>query len=155
MQNTAMKAHVNETEAALHILLVEDNEADIELTRIAFEENGMECRFAVARDGAEALAQLRSHAPDGLPSLILLDLNMPRMDGKQFLHELKKDIELQAIPVILLTSSHAHHDILDCYHLYANGYLVKPSSTTQRANMIRYVTKFLSSEATVMPPHEG
>lgn len=129
-----------------HILLVEDNEADIELTRLAFEEEGFYCRLDVTHNGAEAMDYLRQREPfsqASTPHLILLDLNMPRMDGKQLLDAIKYDRTLKEIPVMLLTSSRAQHDIHDCYHLNASCYMIKPTSAAERATMVRRISGFL------------
>jgi chemotaxis family two-component system response regulator Rcp1 len=137
---------------ALDILLVEDNEADIELTRLAFAEQQFDCNLAVTRNGAEAMDYLRkrdAYHDAATPRLILLDLNMPRMTGKQFLEAIKFDEYLRKIPVMLLTSSQAQHDINDCYHLHANCYLTKPSSAEERSLMVKRVSDFLSKKRVV------
>lgn len=135
----------------VEILLVEDNEADIELTKLAFKEEGLDCHLSVTRNGAEAMDYLRVRAVYtgyNMPSLVLLDLNMPRMGGKQVLEAIRKDPRLTALPVMLLTSSQAHHDINDCFHLRANGYIVKPSGSAERATMVKRIAEFLNGAGT-------
>ena len=115
--------------APVEILLVEDNEDDIELTQLAFEQSKMLNNLHVARDGIEGLEFLRREgqfAGAARPDLILLDLNMPRMDGREMLAEMKEDDELKRIPVVVLTTSDAQDDILRAYDMHANSYLTKP-----------------------------
>lgn len=111
------------------ILLVEDNQADVRLTREAIATLGMDIEMEVVSDGDAALAYLRRDAPYAgapRPSLILLDLNLPRVDGKQVLAEIKNDDRLRTIPVIILTTSAAALDVEAAYHGHANSYIVKP-----------------------------
>jgi chemotaxis family two-component system response regulator Rcp1 len=111
------------------ILLVEDNQADVRLTREAIATLGMDIDLAVVTDGDAALAYLRSEPPyDAAPRpvLVLLDLNLPRVDGKQVLAEIKDDPELRTIPVIILTTSAAAPDVDLAYQRHANCYIVKP-----------------------------
>ncbi|ODN69768.1 response regulator [Methylobrevis pamukkalensis] len=113
----------------IQVLLVEDNPADADLTRETLETSKLHIELSVARDGVEALDHLR-RAPgyDGMPrpDLILLDLNLPRMDGRQLLAEIRADDALQSIPVVVLTSSEAERDIAESYRLGANCYVIKP-----------------------------
>lgn len=113
----------------INILLVEDNPGDVRLTKEAFKEAKVKNNLHVAWDGVEAMDFLRhngnfSDAPR--PDLILLDLNMPRKNGREVLAEIKKDPELMRIPVVVLTMSHAEEDILKSYDLHANCYISKP-----------------------------
>ena len=104
----------------LEILLVEDNEGDIEMTRRVFRDGMPACNVSVANDGAEALDFLFKRggfAGTPTPQLILLDLNMPRMDGKRFLEMVKEEAGLKTIPVIMLTSSQSAKDIRECYNV--------------------------------------
>lgn len=113
----------------VHILLVEDNEGDIVLTVETFKDMKLNNTWEVARDGEQALRVLRNPLPEssyGLPDLILLDINLPRIDGKEFLHQVKKDPVLRKIPVMMLTTSSAQKDIEECLSLKANGYIIKP-----------------------------
>ncbi len=117
------------TRQQLNILLIEDEAADAYLTRKALEKGGCSFDLHHVSDGIAALDFLRGHHPDELktwPDLILLDLNMPRMDGRQFLSQIKQDPQLRGIPVIILSTSDSERDIRHCYDLFASGYLVKP-----------------------------
>jgi CheY-like chemotaxis protein len=117
------------TSSAFVVLLVEDNLADASLVREAFRENRILVDLHHVGDGIEALEFLGRqgpHAKAPRPDLILLDLNMPRMDGRQFLGEVKKDSDLSSIPVVILTTSDAERDAVSSYGLGAAGYIVKP-----------------------------
>jgi two-component system, chemotaxis family, response regulator Rcp1 len=108
----------------LEILLVDDNPADVRLTEEALRESSLEARLSVARDGVEAMAHLRGEAPR--PDVVLLDLNLPRKDGREVLAEVKGDDALSGIPVVVLTTSKAEEDVLRSYDLDANCYITKP-----------------------------
>jgi two-component system response regulator len=113
----------------IEVLLVEDDPGDELMTREAFETNKIGNRLHVVRDGAEALDFLHrtgAHADAVRPDLILLDLNLPKRDGREVLEHIKTDPELAAIPVVVLTTSSAEEDILRSYHLHANAYVTKP-----------------------------
>jgi CheY-like chemotaxis protein len=110
----------------MKLLLVEDNLGDVGLIREAFASCEAEIEICVARDGVDALEQLDRGAHAERPDLILLDLNLPRMDGRELLGRLKSDPELRAIPVVVFTSSNAPRDVAQAYALQANCYLVKP-----------------------------
>jgi chemotaxis family two-component system response regulator Rcp1 len=114
---------------SINILLVEDNPGDVLLARIAFEKSRYEVNFHVATDGEEALDFLYKKgrfAGAGTPDLILLDLNLPAKSGAEVLADLKSDEELKVIPVIILTTSQAEWDIIQCYKLHANCFVNKP-----------------------------
>lgn len=135
------------TPVPLEVLLVEDNEGDVEMTRRAFRDGKPSCHISVANDGVEALEFLHkqekfANAP--APHIILLDLNMPRMDGKRFLEEAKSDAALKAIPVIMLTSSESPNDIRECYERHASCYVVKPFDGKKFADAVRQVVSFWS-----------
>ena len=133
---------------ALNILLVEDNEGDVEMTRRAFKESKPACTISVANDGVEALDFLsRRENFTAAPAvqLILLDLNMPRMGGKEFLEKVKTDTVLKAIPVVMLTSSQSPDDIRACYERHASAYVVKPFDGKAFAEAVREVAKFWNS----------
>lgn len=134
------------------ILLVEDNPADIRLTQEVFEEIGMPHRVHIARDGEEALAMLRRQGPYAQlrePDLVLLDLNLPRKDGREVLAEVKSDPTLNHIPVVVLSTSRAERDVLACYHLHANCYLQKPVDFEAFAALIRGLEDFWLSKVSL------
>jgi two-component system response regulator len=114
------------------ILLVEDNPDDVELTRIAFDEAKVANRLVVVRDGAEALDYLfarGAHAdrnPDDLPSIVLLDLNLPRVDGREVLQAIREDPRTRSLPVVVLTTSTEPFDLESAYALGVNSYIQKP-----------------------------
>jgi CheY-like chemotaxis protein len=115
--------------APTEILLVEDSPGDVRLTREAFGETKTPINLSVASDGVEAMAFLRregAHASAPRPDFILLDLNLPRMDGREVLAQIKEDDDLKSIPTIILTTSDAEADIVRSYELQANAYLTKP-----------------------------
>ncbi len=117
---------------ARDILLVEDNPDDVELTRIAFEQANIPNRLVVARDGAEALDYLYargSHTgrdPSQLPALVLLDLNLPKIDGREVLQAIRGDPATEALPVVVLSTSRESDDVQSTYALHANSYIQKP-----------------------------
>ena len=131
--------------AILEILLVEDNEGDIELTQRAFREEAQTCHISVVNNGIEAMEFLQkegAYATAPTPQLILLDLNMPRMDGKCFLETIKAHDRLKVIPVVMLTSSQSPTDIRECYERHASCYVVKPFSGTEFATTVRGIVNF-------------
>jgi len=126
----------------LEILLVEDNEGDIEMTQRAFQDGKSACNISVVNDGMEALDFLNkrgdyANAPS--PQLIFLDLNMPRMDGKQFLDAIKSEAQWKPIPVIMFTSSESPKDIRECYERHASCYVVKPFDGKEFIDAVRRV----------------
>jgi len=127
------------------ILLVEDNEGDILLTKEAFQDARFRNNLHVARDGDEALDYLfkRNGFEDAIePDIILLDLNLPKTDGKDVLATIKKTDELKHIPVIILTSSDADRDVMESYELNANCYVVKPVNAQKFVDVIQKVENF-------------
>jgi CheY-like chemotaxis protein len=113
----------------LHILLVDDDDVDVMNVQRAFKKNNILNPLFVARDGIEALKVLRDDGPDAIPRerrLVLLDLNMPRMNGLEFLRALREDPELRALTVIVLTTSDDERDKVEAYNLNVAGYIVKP-----------------------------
>jgi CheY-like chemotaxis protein len=129
----------------IEILLVEDNEPDLDLTMEALQSGKLHNRIHVARDGIEALAFLRrqgKHADAPRPHLVLLDLNMPRMDGRETLAEIKKDPALQSIPVVILTTSKSEEDIARSYELQCNCYVNKPVDLQQFMHVVRAIEDF-------------
>lgn len=132
----------------LRLLLVEDNPGDVMLFREAIKEYTVAHQLAVVSDGEQALAYVRAEAPyeSALrPDLILLDLNLPRLDGQGVLAELKRDEQLRTIPVMVMTSSQAEADILRSYQLQANCYLAKPLDFDQFIDVVRSIESFWMS----------
>jgi CheY-like chemotaxis protein len=133
------------TGRAVEILLVEDNPGDVRLTREALRGAAVHNRLQVAEDGEQAIALLRRRGPFAAaarPDLILLDLNLPRKDGKEVLAEIKADPGLRTIPVVILTISTAHEDILRAYHLSANCYIAKPVDFGEFRRVVRSIESF-------------
>ncbi len=129
----------------IDILLVEDDEGDALMTREAFEHYKIRNRLHVVKDGEQALDYLhrRGEYPDAVrPGLILLDLNLPRRDGREVLAELKADPELRVIPVVVLTTSDAEEDIVRSYSLHANAYVKKPVDFDQFVDVIKQIDTF-------------
>ncbi len=127
----------------INILLVEDNPADIALTREVFQGCRIANQLQVARDGIEALEFLRGSTERKLmPDVILLDLNMPRMDGREVLRELKNDDRLCTIPVIVMTTSDSEQDVLRSYQLGANCYITKPVDLNQFVRVVNTIEDF-------------
>lgn len=129
----------------LEILLVEDNEGDIRLTIEAFKEAKIRNHIRVVRDGEQALAYLKKEAPyaDVLkPDIILLDINLPKVDGKEVLHVLKNDSLLKTIPVVMLTTSSAESDVHDSYANHANSYVIKPVDLDKFMEVIRSIEEY-------------
>lgn len=127
------------------ILLVEDNPGDVMLTQEAFQEGKLAHHLSVAADGEEAmnfLCRRGTHAEAPRPDLVLLDLNLPKKDGREVLAELKNDPELRRIPVIVLTTSEAERDVWHAYTLHANCYLTKPLQMSDFFRKIRLVEDF-------------
>ncbi|MER6817207.1 response regulator [Spirillospora sp. NPDC000708] len=127
------------------VLLVEDDPGDELMTREAFEHNKVGSALHVVRDGAEALDYLYrrgDHAAVPRPDLVLLDLNLPKRDGREVLEEIKSHPDLAAIPVVVLTTSSAEEDILRSYRLHANAYVTKPVDFDQFINAIRQIDDF-------------
>lgn len=126
---------------SIDILLIEDNPADAVLIQKIFEKSTANCKIRVVEDGELAMEILRDPTVPN-PDLILLDINMPRKDGKQVLEELKSDAGLRYIPVIMLTSSKAPEDIMHCYDLGANSYVIKPATIEDHAVLLNAFDAF-------------
>ena len=137
--------------ATLHefdVLLVEDDAGDVLMTQEAFEHHNLRNQLHVVSDGVEALAFLRregEHAGAPRPGLILLDLNLPRKDGREVLEEVKNDESLRTIPIVVLTTSQAEEDILRSYNLHANAYVAKPVDFERFIDVIRQIDDFFVS----------
>jgi two-component system response regulator len=129
----------------LQILLVEDDPGDVELTRESLSDSKLAINISVAGDGVEAMAFLRKegeYSTAVTPDLILLDLNMPRKDGREVLAEIKADDSLKMIPVVILTTSSAETDIVKSYDLGANCYVTKPVGFDQFAKVVDAIEGF-------------
>lgn len=129
----------------VEILLVEDNPGDVRLTREALIESKVHNNLSVAPDGVEALAFLRrqgKYAGAVRPDLILLDLNLPKKDGREVLAEIKADGALKTIPVVILTTSNAEQDIVRSYDLHANCYITKPVDLDQFIKVVQSIEEF-------------
>jgi CheY-like chemotaxis protein len=129
----------------VEILLVEDNPGDVRLTREALKEAKMINHLTVLKDGVEALAFLRregQYAKAARPHLILLDLNLPKKDGREVLAEIKADDQLKRIPVVILTTSQDQQDVLKTYDLHANCYVIKPVDLEQFMTVVKSIEDF-------------
>jgi CheY-like chemotaxis protein len=138
----------------IEVLLVEDDPGDVLMTQEAFEDHKVHNRLTVVSDGSEALSYLRregAYAEAVRPDLILLDLNLPRRDGREVLAEIKKDEDLGRIPVVVLTTSSADEDILRSYQLHANAYVTKPVDFERFIAVIRRIDEFFVSVVKLPP----
>ena len=141
-------------DGTVEILLVEDNPGDVRLTREAWKEARIRNRLHVAEDGVEALAFLRRqgrHAGAVRPHLILLDLNLPRKDGREVLADIKNDPDLKNIPVVILSTSKADQDVQRSYDLHANCYISKPLDMDQFIRVVRAIEEFWLATVTLPP----
>lgn len=132
----------------VHILLVEDNEGDIILTTEAFQDMQLDNKMTIVRDGEEALRFLRKqgeYTNVSTPQLILMDINLPGIDGKELLDIIKKDAALKEIPVVMLTSSDADADISDCYDKHVNWYITKPIDYDKYTKVMHEIEAFYVS----------
>jgi chemotaxis family two-component system response regulator Rcp1 len=130
---------------AIEVLLVEDSPGDVRLTREALKDAKMHISLHVAADGIEAMAYLQrtgSHVNAGRPDLILLDLNLPKKDGREVLKEIKGSPSLRTIPVVILTTSSSDADVLQSYHLHANCYISKPVDLPGFLKVVRSIDNF-------------
>jgi chemotaxis family two-component system response regulator Rcp1 len=140
---------------ALQVLLVEDSAGDVRLTQEAFREANRRIVLHVASDGVEAMAFLRkegAHCQAPRPDLILLDLNLPRMDGREVLAHIKSDSALMTIPIVILTTSDAEADIVKSYELHANCYLSKPVQLAAFEALVKSINDFWLRTAKL--PHQ-
>ncbi|WP_261557730.1 MULTISPECIES: response regulator [Frankia] len=134
----------------VEVLLVEDDPGDVLMTREAFEDHKLRNHLNVVSDGVEALAYLRGegeYAGAPRPDLILLDLNLPRRDGREVLREVKADERLRRIPVVVLTTSEAEEDVLRSYDLHANAYITKPVDFERFVAVVRHIDDFFVTVA--------
>ena len=143
---------------SVEVLLVEDNEGDVRLTREAFRDADMPVRLHVASDGVEAMAFLRREGPHKnapRPDLVLLDLNLPRMDGREVLARIKQDESLKSIPTLILTTSEAEVDVMKSYQLQANSYLTKPVYFDVFESLVKSISEFWLSKVKLPPRGQG
>ncbi len=136
------------------IMLVEDSAADVALAKEIFKEGGLSFDLQVAGDGVEALEMLRKegeHKDKPLPDFILLDLNMPRMDGREFLSIVKADPKLKRIPVLIMSTSDSPRDVLTCYELQANAYIAKPLDIDDFISLVESIRDFWCRFAQIPP----
>lgn len=139
----------------IDVLLVEDDPGDVLMTREAFEHNKVRNRLSVVADGVSALEFLRKegeYADAPTPDLILLDLNLPRMDGREVLEALKSDAAMRSIPVVVLTTSEAEEDVVRSYSLHANAYVTKPVDFDRFIDVVRQIDEFFV-EVVRLPGH--
>jgi chemotaxis family two-component system response regulator Rcp1 len=144
-------------DGSIQVLLVEDNPGDVRLTKEALKEGKLLNQLTVVGDGVEALSFLRKEGKyaDALqPELILLDLNLPKKDGREVLAEIKADPKLRRIPVVVLTTSSAEEDILKIYDLHANCYITKPVDLEQFMGVVKSIEDFWVS-VVKLPSHEA
>ncbi|HEU4490016.1 MAG TPA: response regulator [Jiangellales bacterium] len=133
---------------AIEVLLIEDDPGDVLMTREAFEDAKVANNLYVVSDGEDALAFLRregAHAQVPRPDLVLLDLNLPRVDGREVLEQIKNDPELRSIPVVVLTTSESEDDIVHSYSLHANAYVTKPVDFDRFHQVVRQIDDFFVS----------
>jgi chemotaxis family two-component system response regulator Rcp1 len=131
--------------SSIEVLLVEDSRADARLILEVFKDENIDANIEVARDGEEAMALLQAYRSDPskrFPDLIILDLNLPKKDGREVLAEIKKDDELKSIPIVVLTTSQSEEDISQSYKLHANCYVTKPIDLQQFVEIIKALNRF-------------
>jgi chemotaxis family two-component system response regulator Rcp1 len=150
----ASLANRTESAAPVEILLVEDNPGDVRLTREALREGKVYNNLHWAKDGVEALEFLRQegpHADAPRPDIILLDLNLPKKDGREVLLSIKNDDRFKQIPVVVLTTSEAEEDILRSYELHANCYITKPVDLEKFITVVQSIDRFWLTVVTLPP----
>jgi CheY-like chemotaxis protein len=143
-----------ESSLPIEVLLVEDDPGDVLMTQEAFDEHKVRNKLNVVHDGEEALSYLRREGPFAdapRPDLILLDLNLPRVDGREVLQVIKNDEDLRRIPVVVLTTSQADEDILRSYSLHANAYVTKPVDFERFIAVVRQIDEFFVSVVKLPP----
>jgi len=149
---------VEDNDISLQVLLVEDSPGDVRLTQEAFREANPAVALHVASDGVEAMAFLRregTHANAPRPDLILLDLNLPKMDGREVLDHIKEDASLKTIPTVILTTSDAEADIVKSCELEANCYLSKPVQLDAFDNLVKSINDFWLTKAKLLPQEQS
>jgi two-component system, chemotaxis family, response regulator Rcp1 len=151
-----MMESIGTNAAAIEVLLVEDSPGDVRLTQEAFKDAKVHINLHVASDGAKAMAFLKREAEYAnvpRPDLILLDLNLPKKDGREVLEEIKESLALKTIPVVILTTSSSEADILRSYRLHANCYITKPVGLDGFLKVVKSIDSFWLS--VVKLPHEA
>jgi|SRR5580704_2399724 chemotaxis family two-component system response regulator Rcp1 len=141
----------------IEVLLVEDSPGDVRLTQEAFAGTNSSVHLRVAGDGVEAMAMLNDGSPDSAalrPDLILLDLNLPKMDGREVLAHIKANDRLKTIPTVILTTSEAEADIVKSYQLQANCYLSKPVALDAFEDLVKSINEFWLTKAKLPPQSE-
>ncbi len=149
---------MEDNDISLQVLLVEDSPGDVRLTQEAFREANPAVALHVASDGVEAMAFLRregTHANAPRPDLILLDLNLPKMDGREVLAHIKEDASLKTIPTVILTTSDAEADIVKSCELEANCYLSKPVQLDAFDNLVKSINDFWLTKAKLLPQEQS
>jgi CheY-like chemotaxis protein len=139
---------------AIDVLLVDDDPGDTLMIREAFEHNKVSNALASVADGVQAMQYLRregQYANASRPDLVLLDLNLPRKDGREVLAEIKRDPVLATIPVVVLTTSHAEEDVLRSYQLHANAYVTKPVDFERFIEVVRQIDEFFVTVVKLPP----
>ncbi len=147
---------IEERGRPVEILLVEDSPADVRLTQEALKEAKVLNHLQVVWDGEDAVAYLRrqgKYSNAVVPDVMLLDLNLPKMSGREVLEEVKNDPELRRIPIVILTTSQAEKDILESYDLHANCYITKPVDLDQFMDVIQHIEEFWLS-IVKLPPRQ-
>jgi CheY-like chemotaxis protein len=142
------ESDVSQPVAAIDVLLVEDDPGDVLMTREAFEDYKVQNNLYVVTNGVEAMEFLKKqgeHADAPTPDLILLDLNLPKMDGREVLAAVKEDPTLRSIPVVVLTTSEAEEDVVRSYTLHANAYVTKPVDFERFVNVVQQIDDFFVS----------
>jgi CheY-like chemotaxis protein len=146
----------DESGKLVHILLVEDSPTDVMLTREAMEQYKVLNPLDIVEDGVDAMDYLRGRGkyagkPVARPGLLILDLNLPRMSGREVLYELKQDPELRNIPVVVLTTSKSEEDVVKSYCLHANCYITKPVDFAKFIDVVRSINEFWFGVVTLPP----
>jgi CheY-like chemotaxis protein len=145
---------IDESPRPIEILLVEDDEADVVLTTEALEASKVLNNMHVARNGEEALRFLRRQDEYGgspRPDIVLLDLNLPRLDGREVLAQIKADPELRRIPIVVLTTSEAEEDVVRSYDLHANAYVTKPVDFDRFLQVVQSIDEFFVTVVRLPP----
>jgi two-component system, chemotaxis family, response regulator Rcp1 len=144
-----------ETEKPVEILLVEDNPGDVQLIELLLDQTRVPHRISLAKDGQEATEYVFDKVPKGQaprPELIILDLNLPRKDGRTVLKEIKENKDTRGIPVLILTTSHADEDISRCYEVHANCFVTKPTDLARFNAVMRSIEDFWLSTVQLPEP---